>query len=273
MDREIILIYCICVDFLKLFSIKDDPQCKMNTAEIMTVVIISALYFGGNHALARRFLKAHHYIPNMLSESHFNRRWHAIDIDVWHSIFGLLGNLLNSQPQASEYVIDSFPVAVCENARSYRCKLLSGKHFIGYCAAKKKYYYGLKVHVITSVTGQLVEFMITHASTADITALKMMSLDLPNQAVLYADRAYIDYRFEDFLEEIGIRSIPQRKKSSKRQHNGPLAYLQSIMRKRIETVFSQITALFPRFIHAVTSRGFILKLVVFIVTFSIKQML
>jgi hypothetical protein len=151
--------------------------------------------------------------------------------------------------------------------------LLSGKQFIGYCAAKKTYYYGLKVHVITTKEGRLVECLITSASIADITALKMMDIDLPFPARLYADRGYVDYKFEDFLESVGIYLIAQRKKTAKRQNQKCLEYLQSIIRKRIETVFSQITALLPKFVHAVTTRGFILKVVIFLITFSMNQRL
>jgi hypothetical protein len=42
------------------------------------------------------------------------------------------------------------------------------------------------------------------------------------------------------------------------------------MRKRIETSFSQIVALFPKKIHAVTSGGFELKIVCFILAFAIQ---
>ena len=40
------------------------------------------------------------------------------------------------------------------------------------------------------------------------------------------------------------------------------------MRKRIETVFSQITRIFPRSIHAVTSKGFEIKVFNFILSYT-----
>jgi len=78
MVEEIIFIYSVCCDLLKEIGFVDDKQCKMNAAEVMTVALVSATYFQGNHNLARRFLKAHRYIPNMLGKSRFNRRVHAI---------------------------------------------------------------------------------------------------------------------------------------------------------------------------------------------------
>lgn len=269
MDLEIILIYSFCSDLLKLCKHQNDSQCKMNTAEVMTVVITAGLYFGGNQALARRFLSAHKYIPKMLSESRLNRRLHKIDPAMWQIVFNSLKTLLKQSANLLEYVVDSFPIQACAKARSYRCKLLSGKHFIGYCASKNDYYYGVKVHMIATTSGLPIEFIITPGSVADITALRLMDIDLPWGSCVYADRAYSDYSYEDFLREAaGISLIPQRKACLKRQHSGPLAYIQSIMRKRIETMFSQITRLFPKSIHATTRKGFLLKILLFIISFS-----
>jgi hypothetical protein len=42
-------------------------------------------------------------------------------------------------------------------------------------------------------------------------------------------------------------------------------------RKGIETAFSQLTARFPKHIHAVTAAGFVLKLVLFIFVHTLDQ--
>jgi hypothetical protein len=41
--------------------------------------------------------------------------------------------------------------------------------------------------------------------------------------------------------------------------------------KRIETVFSQITSLFPKHIHAVTLDGFLLKVSMFVIAFALEK--
>ena len=50
----------------------------MSDAEVMTTALVAALFFGGHFKTAYDFLKTHHYIPNMLSKSRFNRRLHRI---------------------------------------------------------------------------------------------------------------------------------------------------------------------------------------------------
>jgi len=59
----------ICVDFLSAFGLKDYEQCRTTSAEVLTVAIISALFFNGNFARARLVLKYDGYISNMLSKN------------------------------------------------------------------------------------------------------------------------------------------------------------------------------------------------------------
>lgn len=274
MHTKIICIYCICDDFLSAFGLKDDKQCRMTSAEILTVAIVSALFFNGNFARARLILKCDRYIQNMLSESRLNRRLHEIDISIWQSIFHAISEVFLKNNKSLDYLVDSMPVEACMNIRSYRCKLLSGKQFIGFCKAKKKFYYGFKIHMITTADGKPVEFIITPASMADITAFKLMEIALPEGASIYGDKAYTQYSFEDDLQEFEkIKLIADRKANATRRHSGCIQYLQSILRKRIETTFSQLTRMLPRKIHAVTKKGFLLKLVIYIVSFSIEQAL
>jgi hypothetical protein len=104
MDEQIIFIYCICSDLTASLGIRNDPQCKMNSAEVMTVAIVAALFFGGNFSQSRSLLKSHGYIRNMLSESRLNRRMHEIDISVWQSIFQAFARIFEEQEQNFEYL-------------------------------------------------------------------------------------------------------------------------------------------------------------------------
>lgn len=144
--------------------------------------------------------------------------------------------------------MDSCPLLACQPCRSWRCKLYRGKQYLGYCAAKKLQYYGLKINLIVSENGVIVEFFITPASCADISALKQMNIDLPEHEVLYGDRGYSSASFEAELhEQANIALVPQRKRAAKNQHPGYLKFLQASKRKVFEAVFSQIARIMPRF--------------------------
>jgi hypothetical protein len=179
------------------------------------------------------------------------------------------------------YAVDSLPVPVCDNIRIRRCRLypleVEGglpperkKSFRGYIPSKRRYFYGLRVHLVVTGAGEPVEFALAAGSEADMTIFKELGLDLPEDSIIYADKGYTDYDYEDLLEEVGLHLKAQRKKNSKRPLPAWEEFLGRPIRQYIETVFGQLTNFFPKKIHAVTPRGFELKIVCFLLAFSIQ---
>ena len=82
------------------------------------------------------------------------------------------------------------------------------------------------------------------------------------------DKAYNDYRLEDMMKAANLNLLPLRKKNSHRVLPSGLTYLLSCCRKVIETTGSLIERLLPRHIHAVTARGFELKVALFVIAAS-----
>jgi len=270
MQDKIITIYCLCADFLIVYGQKDDPQATMSTAEVMTTVLVATWFFSGNQEYARLFLKEHGYMPTMLSKSRLNRRLHQIPDTLWQALFALLAAIHKQTNTEQDYIVDSCPVAVCDNIRIRRCKIYQNEEHRGYCASKRRYFYGLKAHLLVTATGKPVEVVLTPGATADMPGLRSLFLDLPEGADLYGDKGYTDYEWEDLLLALGnIELTAARKKNSKRPHAGHIGYLCQVIRKRVETTFSQITAHLARSIHAVTPRGFELKVFLTILAYSI----
>ena len=131
MDTQIIAIFCLCDDMLKTLHHRDDPQCQMTDAEVMTTAIVAALYFRGNFEHSCNCLEEQGYIPNMLGKSRFNRRLHRIQ-DLFLTLFGLLGETWKSLNRQSIYVIDSLPIAACDNYRIGRSRRYQGEAWRGH---------------------------------------------------------------------------------------------------------------------------------------------
>ncbi len=55
-------------DLLTSFGTNKDAQCKMNFDEVMTALIVQALFFCGNFSKARLKLKSHNYIKITLRD-------------------------------------------------------------------------------------------------------------------------------------------------------------------------------------------------------------
>lgn len=127
MDDTITTIYCLCDDFLKATGHRDDLQVTMSTAEVMTVPLVAAAFFGANVDKTRLFLHEYGYIKKMLGKSRLNRRIHAIKAGLWRRLFALLAELFKRRNTERSYVVDSLPVAVCDDIRIRRCRLLSSR--------------------------------------------------------------------------------------------------------------------------------------------------
>lgn len=267
---QIITIYDLCDAFLRVYGHRDDKQTRLTTAEVMTAALVAVWFFHGNQALACRFLKEHGYMPQMLSKSRFNRRLHQIPEILWQAVFALLAQVHQYANPEGEYIVDSCPVPVCDNLRIKRCRLYQGEDYRGYCASKRRYFYGLKIHLLVTASGKPVEIVLTPGEVHDTPGLRSLLLDLPAYSEIYADKGYLDYEFEDTLKDCGdIHLIAARRKNSKRPHPGHLGYLCQVIRKRVETTFSGIAEHFAKSIHAVTARGFELKIVLTVLAYSI----
>jgi hypothetical protein len=270
MQDKIITIYCVCADFLAAYGYRDDPQAQMTNAEVMTVVLVASTFFVGNQERSRLFLKEQGYIPHRLSKSRLNRRLHALPDTLWQTLFALLAEIAKQTNPDQIYLVDSLPVPVCDNIRIFRCRLYQDEAFRIRVASKKRYIYGLRVHLLVTSTGQPVEMVLAPASVGDITAFRSLPLDLPAGAEIDADAAYTDYLFEDTLAEVAdVHLIGHRKSNSKWQHPGWVSFLADRARKRVETTFSQIAACFGRSIHAVTPWGFELKVFLTVLAYAI----
>jgi hypothetical protein len=123
---------------------RDDAQCHLTDAEVMTLALVAALFFGGNSALTCYFLHDQGYMRRIFRPGRFKRRLHRVK-ELFLPLFALLGEhwhwkALNS---ASGYIIDSFPIGSCDNIRSRRSRRYQGEDSRGYIASQKRYFYGL----------------------------------------------------------------------------------------------------------------------------------
>ena len=270
MQERIITIYCLCDEFLKASRFVEYPGTTMSTAEVMTTAVVAADLFGGCFERSRAFLAEHGYMPHMLSKSRFNRRLHALPEHLWQGLFHLLSETAKHLNTSGEYILDSCPVPVCDNIRIRRCHLYRGEAYRGYVASKRRYFFGLRIHLVVTATGQPVEFLLAPGAYADLPAGKALPLDLPPGSTLYADAAYTDYAWEDFLaQDCHLALVVPRKTNATRTMTAPLRYLCPYIRKRIETSLSQIPALFARTLRAVTPRCFELKIGLALLAFAI----
>jgi hypothetical protein len=128
------------------------------------------------------------------------RRLHNVDMLI-NDLFHQIGMILKETSDCTEYLLDSFPVPICDNIRIFKVKIIKSEKYRGYIASKKRYFYGVKVQLLTTKSGIPVEFVSMPGSAADVRALNSLPLNLPPDSQIYADSAYTDYNCEDDLSD------------------------------------------------------------------------
>jgi len=228
-------IYCFIDDLLKASGHREDIRVEVTDSEVITIAITAMLQFGGNFEKSRLVLHELGLMRRLLSRSRVSRRMNRL-ADLIHLLFHRLGGVLKDLHWESRYMLDSFPVALCDNIRIKRCRIVKDELYRGRIESKKRFFYGVRVQLMATSDGIPLEFCILPGGCADLQGLAELAFDLPESAQVFVDAGYNFYEWEDYLWEIEkLKLQVPRKKNSKRQREPWLEIHKSLVRKYIET--------------------------------------
>lgn len=264
-------IYCFIDDFLKQSGHREDIRIQVTDSEVISIAICAMLHFGGNFERSRLILHELGLMKRLLSRSRFSRRMNRL-ADLISQLFHQLGSVLKDLHRESRYLLDSFPIPVCDNIRINRCRIVRDELYRGVMTSKRRYFYGVRVQVMTTSDGIPLEFCILPGACSDLQGLAELALDLPEMAELFVDAGYNFYEWEDYLQEReNLKLQVPRKANSKRGRDPWLEIYKSLVRKYIETTIGEISKLFPKKIHATNLNGFLLKIALFLFAYQIDK--
>lgn len=271
MEIFAITTYILTEEVLKILKFQDDYQSLMSNAEVITFALFAAKFFSGNFKMARYMCYRLRLFPKILSNSRLNRRIHNIAWTCWYSIFNLLAFLAKQHDETHYFAVDSFPIQYCQKNRIDMRKRFLDWSYIGFAASKKRYFCGIKVHMVVTNQGRPIEVHLRPGSESDVRVLWEMNLDIPSEARLYADGGYNSFELEDILQDEKIKLMAKRGcKAKKRTRSREEEKEISSKRQIVETAFSSITNLFPRYFKCRTENGFLIKIFCFILSYSIS---
>ena len=157
---------------------------------------------------------------------------------------------LKAYPKRTKtHIVDSAPIIVAKGSRSGRAKTANESCDKGYCASQKKWYYGVKIHILAEERPHSIPFpreiLITKASEHDLNAGKILLQNAENMEV-FADKSYIDSEWGYDLQLNSVELNTPFKERSKNQpplDDGERAWNAMITsrRQQIESLFSQIS--------------------------------
>lgn len=216
-------------------------DAKLSDSEIITIALCGELVGIDSENAWFSFVKKNyrHLFPQLCSRSRFNRTRRAL----MQTTELLRQKLLSDFPvPISLYcIIDSFPLAVCKFGRARYCKVFRnhGADY-GKCPSKKETYFGYKVHALITLEGYITAFEITPASTDDREGLRDLVDNCSNFTVL-ADKGYVGERLMQEMQEQNICLFALKRSNSKENWTKSVRQLIFKQRRRVETVFSQLT--------------------------------
>ncbi len=158
----------------------------------------------------------------------------------------LIESLASRSDQGVDSIIDSFPVMLASNGHSYGAKVAREIAEIGYCAAKRTRFHGVRLHLIGKRQSRRLplpaQVFLASAAHHDGKALKEQAVDLP-KTTLFGDLAFADKQLVESFSQQQTTLITGRKKPKGKElpeiekyHNRLVAKL----RQPIESLFNWI---------------------------------
>lgn len=243
----IVTVYVIIDDLYSQYA--PDAVCKrrniqdakLSDPEIITIGICGELVgIDSENAWFSFVKKNYRYLfPKLCSRTRFNRTRRVL-LQVTELLRQKLFTAF-SIPCSQYFVVDSFPLAVCKFGRARYCQSFrqDGADY-GKCPSKKETYFGYKVHALITLEGFITAFEITPASTDDREGLR----DLVRQQqplTILGDKGYVGEALSEEMREQGICLMALKRSNSKTDWPKPVRQLIFRLRRRVETVFSQLS--------------------------------
>ena len=176
---------------------------KLSDAELATLAVIQALLGFSSEAQFIRHAHAHlrpwfRYLPDRPG---YNKRLRHSGQLMQH----LIAALARSCPSWTDdlWLVDSTPVECGRSRETTKRSDLAGWAEYGYCASHSRFFWGLRLHLITTPSGLPIAYALAGAKTDERdTALEMIAfggLDTHGQTLI-ADKGYRRASFETELE-------------------------------------------------------------------------
>ena len=238
----LVSVFCVIDDFLKGKQIRQRGVTpRLWDSEVLTMEVVGEFLGIDTDSGQYAYFRAHFgtFFPALLKVHRTTYVRQAANLwRIKEQLLSYVSNRVVFDPSLS--IVDSFPVPVCRFARAYRCKRLAGWAAFGKDEVAKQTYFGLRVHMRVCWPGAIVQTSVTAANVHDLQALPDL-LDNVHGQVL-ADRNYWSPRVRQELALSNITLIAPFR-SAKRQKK-PWPHWLTNMRRRIETVFSQLVERF-----------------------------
>jgi hypothetical protein len=220
------------------------PEPLFSDSEVITVAFLCEYLFAGDEKMTLAFLNNYHrdMFPHLLDRTRFNRRRRALGdtIEALRRVFTEL-QLVASDPHR---IVDSFPITQCGWRRRHRCALMRGRLWQGYVVAKKQHFFGLRLHITSTLQGVVDRWLLAPASIDERLVMPYLTTD-DQPRLFLADSGYVSQDLEILLDtDCGHRLFALRRANQRLQWPTDLRRIVKTLRHWVETAGSVLDAVF-----------------------------
>jgi len=248
-------LYVTCDDLLQAHPERVAPAppggftARISDAEMLTLAVMQALL---GHTSERRWLRhvRTHLLgmfPTLPGQSGYNKRLRALAPTMAWLTRTLAA--MTGVGDDTVWVADSTPVECGRSRETAKRSDLAGWAEYGYCASHSRYFWGLRLHLLTTVHGLPVGWALTGAKANERDALHDILTATPGLVeniathcpTIIADKGYYGRDFEAELTEAGITLLrPTRKGEQPRPGQRFLKPLRQIVESVNDTFKGQL---------------------------------
>ena len=136
---------------------------RLSDAELVTLVVLQALLGFTSEARFLRYAKAslRGMFPYLPTQSGYNKRIRAATGMLWAVIAYLVA--CTSRSSDDVWVVDSTPVECGRSRETAQRSDLAGWAEYGYCASHSRFFWGLRLHLVCTLSGLPVAFALAGA--------------------------------------------------------------------------------------------------------------
>lgn len=260
LDKNTILttIYTIVDDAIKasksLAQKRKGVIPKMSDAEVITLALYQEII---GEPREDWFFRIHAPVLGQFFHLNERSRYNRRKRDLWKVILAVRMSLLILvyAHEGTCAIIDSAPVPCVGYKRSKKVSDFTDAGY-GRCISKAMKYFGYKFHSLVSLTGVVIDFMVSSAAPYDNQAVVEFlgqHKDLLKQVI--GDKAYNDKDLQEFVREhLHIQLWAPKKNNQIQVETKPTVKAKNKMRLMIETVNAQLQEQFTLSKHYAKSR-------------------
>lgn len=240
LDTLLTALYVFCDDHLAPAERRRaGRRKKLSDAELLCLAVAQVLlgFPSQHHWLRFAYGRLGHLFPYLPHQPGYHKRLIAATPLILRTIQMLATQVPSHTDQLR--LIDATPLPCGTSRQTVKRSELAGWANYGYCASHSRFYWGLKLYLVTTLEGMPVVWCLADPKlgerevAADLLAHARDLAAFPAGVVVIGDKGFAGREFERDMTNLGITFVRPDRRDETRRH-GNLA----IIRQRIESIFN-----------------------------------